>query len=121
MSSIFEVSELARPLGPIANHLKMAEITFLAKAASQYAPLILYCLAHAHHALAQWMIEHLKQNWLSFADFCKLRANALVLNISSVLHMKCIEIIVPLHKSLLVAMLFPNDLCILIMNFVLCV
>lgn len=52
--------------------------------------------------------------------FCKPGANAFGLKSFSVLHMQCIETVVPLHRSLLVAIWLPNDLCILIVNFLCC-
>lgn len=79
---------------------------------------MLYALPHANHALVQGEKgDRAPEAELSFADFANLGAKPLVLNSPSVPHTQCIEIIVPLHKSLLVAILLPNDLCILITNF----
>lgn len=49
--------------------------------------------------------------------FCKPIANPSALNSSSVPHVQWHYDFNALHKSLIVLILLPNDLCILIMNF----
>lgn len=119
LCSIFAVSELlgalSEPLESLGNLLKMTEITFLARVASQYPPLVLCYLPHAHSVLDQGGVDD--QALVVFRSFCKPRANSFGLKSFSVLHMQCFETMVPLHRSWLVVIWLPNDLCILIVNF----
>lgn len=116
MSSIFELSELARPLGLFADLLKTVEIILLFYSSERIKlvlTVMLCSLPRAHHVLIQGkgMTTHLKQIWLFLADFANLEPNTLFLYSSSVPHA-----MLPLHESLLVVILLLNDLCIQIMN-----
>lgn len=119
MSSILEVSELTRPLGSLASLLKN-DWNYLPSKRSKLIPTANALVSSSHPPCTglgeadDWAPE---AELVVFCWFCKPRANPLVLNSSSVLHMQRIEIIMLLHKSLLVVILLPNDLCILIINF----
>lgn len=94
MSSIFELSELARPLGLFADLLKTVEIILLFYSSGRIKlvlTVMLCSLPHAHHVLIQgkWMTKHLKQIWLFLADFANLEPNTLFLYSSSVPQMQC--------------------------------
>lgn len=80
---------------------------------------ILCYLAHAHCVLVPGRVDDqaAEAELVVFWWFCKPRANAFGLKSSSVLHMQCIESMVPLHRSLLAVIWLPNDFCILIVNF----